>query len=164
MNLPTFLTVVRILLIAPLCVLLWHNQQLAALAVLAVASLTDYLDGKLARKLGPTQLGKILDPLADKLLVMAVLVVLVARGQEGLVVPAVLLLAREFMVQSLREYAGLVGKELPSLGLAKWKTAIQLLALAGLIWAPAVGVWLLWLAVVLGWVSGWQYLRLTRQK
>lgn len=133
------------------------------------AALTDWLDGRLARahKL-QSELGRCLDPIADKLLVAAVLVMLAAVGQlKGLeVVAVILILSRELLVSGLREYLGQKSVVVPVTQLAKWKTTVQMVALALLIVAPALGrfwhqlgVGLLWLAVLLTLVTGWDYLR-----
>ena len=142
-------------------------------AVFAAAALSDFLDGWLARRLDQhSLLGRILDPLADKLLIAAALVMLASTGQAP-ASAAVAILAREFLVSGLREaLAGTVA--LPVQPLAKWKTAVQMGAVALLLLAPAVGPLapeaagamlaaageaLLWLAVLLTWASAISYLR-----
>ena len=170
--LPNLLTLLRIVLIAPVVGLLFLPEEWARWTVLAlfvVASVTDWLDGKLARSQGlVSPLGRFLDPIADKLLVAAVLVMLAAVGQlRGWEVLAVLaILFRELLVSGLREYVG--GKQIgvPVSKLAKWKTTVQMAALALLIVAPVlpspateIAIGLLWLAVALTLVTGWDYLR-----
>ena len=142
-------------------------------AVFAVASSSDLLDGWLARKLDQhSLLGRILDPIADKLLVAAALVML-ASDERAPVIAVVAILGREFLISGLREaLAGTVA--LPVQPLAKWKTAAQMGAIALLFLAPAVvpllpdaageglataGEALLWLAVVLTWGSAIGYVR-----
>ena len=142
-------------------------------AVFAVASSSDFLDGWLARKLDQhSLLGRILDPIADKLLVAAALVML-ASDERAPVIAVVAILGREFLISGLREaLAGTVA--LPVQSLAKWKTAAQMGAIALLLLAPAVapllpdaageglataGEALLWLAVVLTWGSAIGYVR-----
>ena len=142
-------------------------------AVFAAAALSDFLDGWLARRLDQhSLLGRILDPIADKLLVAAALVML-ATGGGASAIAAVAILAREFLISGLREaLAGTVA--LPVQPLAKWKTAAQMGAIALLLFAPAAGPLLpagagaalasagdglLWLAVVLTWASAIGYLR-----
>ena len=142
-------------------------------AVFAVASLSDFFDGWLARKLDQhSLLGRILDPIADKLVVAAALVML-AWDERAPVIAAVAILAREFLISGLREaLAGSVA--LPVQQLAKWKTAAQMGAIALLLLAPAAapllpdaageglaiaGEALLWLAVVLTWGSAIGYVR-----
>ena len=148
-------------------------------AVFAVASVSDYFDGWLARRLDQhSLLGRILDPIADKLLVAAALVML-AWDERAPVIAAVAILARELLISGLREaLAGSVplGRSvaLPVQRLAKWKTAAQMGAIALLLLAPAAapllpdaageglataGEALLWLAVVLTWGSAIGYVR-----
>ena len=142
-------------------------------AVFGAASISDYLDGWLARRLDQhSLLGRILDPIADKLLVVAALVML-ATDERAPVVAVVAILSREFLISGLREaLAGSVA--LPVQTLAKWKTAAQMGAIALLLLAPAAapmlpdaagdglataGEALLWLAVVLTWGSAIGYVR-----
>ena len=142
-------------------------------AVFAAASVSDFLDGWLARKLDQhSLLGRILDPIADKLLVAAALVML-AWDERAPVIAVVAILARELLISGLREaLAGRVA--LPVQRLAKWKTAAQMGAIALLLLAPAAaplspdgageglataGEALLWLAVVLTWGSAIGYVR-----
>ena len=142
-------------------------------AVFATAALSDFLDGWLARRLDQhSLLGRILDPIADKLLVAAALVML-ASDDRAPVIAVVAILGREFLISGLREaLAGTVA--LPVQPLAKWKTAAQMGAIALLLLAPAIasslpgaaadglataGEGLLWLAVVLTWGSAIGYVR-----
>ena len=142
-------------------------------AVFAAAALSDFFDGWLARRLDQhSLLGRILDPIADKLLVAAALVML-ATDDRAPVIAVVAILGREFLISGLREaLAGTVA--LPVQPLAKWKTAAQMGAIALLLLAPAIasslpeavggalataGEGLLWLAVVLTWGSAIGYVR-----
>ena len=142
-------------------------------AVFAAAALSDFFDGWLARRLDQhSLLGRILDPIADKLLVAAALVML-ATDDRAPVIAVVAILGREFLISGLREaLAGTVA--LPVQTLAKWKTAAQMGAIALLLLAPAIasslpgaaadglataGEGLLWLAVVLTWGSAIGYVR-----
>lgn len=148
-----------------------------AFAVFAAASLSDFLDGWLARRLDQhSLLGRILDPIADKLLVAAALVML-ATDDRAPVIAVVAILARELLISGLREaLAGRVA--LPVQRLAKWKTAAQMGAIALLLFAPAAapllpgtaggglataGEGLLWLAVLLTWASAIGYLRVVQR-
>jgi CDP-diacylglycerol--glycerol-3-phosphate 3-phosphatidyltransferase len=182
MNLPNRLTVGRLGLTAMFVGLLTvpvpHGKTLA-LAVFAAAAFTDYLDGHLARKHGwITNFGKLMDPLADKVLMAAGFVMLIEPG----LIPAwavVTILAREFLVTGLRLLAGAQGKILAAEGLGKHKTAWQIATLVYLLaylasadpalawsrgwfsWPPAgpEGVGRALVAVTLGltvW-SGWSY-------
>ena len=142
-------------------------------AVFAAAALSDFFDGWLARRLDQhSLLGRILDPIADKLLVAAALVMLATDGRAP-VIAVVALLARELLISGLRE--ALAGKmTLPVQPLAKWKTAAQMVAIALLLLTPAIAPWLseapgaglatageglLWFALVLTWASAIGYLR-----
>jgi len=144
-----------------------------AFAVFAAAALSDFFDGWLARRLDQhSLLGRILDPIADKLLVAAALVMLATDGRAP-VIAVVAILLREFLISGLRE--ALAGKvALPVQPLAKWKTAAQMAAIGLLLLTPAIAPWvseaagsglasagegLLWLAVVLTWTSAIGYVR-----
>ena len=173
-TLPNLLTLSRILVIPPIVALLWFDNpttRWAALFLYAAACITDFFDGYLARSLGETsQLGRFLDPVADKLLVAAVILMLCAFGRiDGLaILAALVILCREILVSGLREFLAGVKVGLPVSGLAKWKTTIQMFALGFLIvgsaspdWIPAVliGVCGLWAAAALTLVTGYDYVR-----
>ncbi len=136
------ITIARIGLIIPFVFLFladvaWGMK--AAFAVFVLASLTDFLDGWVARARNEVSaLGAALDPLADKLLITAALILLLRNGTiYGFGVVAVLIIIlREILVGGLREAATLKGEKLPVTGLAKWKTSAQLIA-AGLLLATA---------------------------
>lgn len=135
-NLPNLLTIARIVAI-PFVVVLLERQTPAscfyASLLFGLASATDFFDGYLARKMGLVSLtGKFLDPLADKLMVMAALVQLTAMGWIGAWLP-VLLLARELSVQGLRQIASGEGMIIAAGQGGKWKTAFQLIGLIGLL-------------------------------
>ena len=147
----------------------------AACLVFAIAGLTDFFDGKLARDWRQTSdIGRMLDPIADKLLVGATLMVLVGLGHttaSGLY-PAIVILCREILVSGLREYLAGLRIGLPVTRLAKWKTGVQMAALGTLLagdgtarilhmpWLPAsaIGEALLWVAAALTLLTGWDYL------
>jgi CDP-diacylglycerol--glycerol-3-phosphate 3-phosphatidyltransferase len=135
-NLPTQLTVVRILLVPLVVVFLisaeWIQSLLAAV-LFGAAALTDWLDGLIARRRGQeTTLGKMLDPVADKLLVAAALVSLVQIGRVGAWI-VVLIIGREFAVTGLRGIAAAQGLVISASDLAKYKTAFQYVAVTLLI-------------------------------
>ncbi len=178
-DLPNILTLSRIAAI-PVIVLLvavaapWAD--LLASIVFAAAGLTDYLDGKLARdRLQLSDLGRMLDPIADKLLVGATLMALVGFGHlPGLgIYPAIVIMLREILVSGLREYLAEIRVGLPVTKLAKWKTGVQMVALGllllsstgaqliGLGWLPMgwIGATMLWTAAALTLLTGWDYLR-----
>ncbi len=177
MNLPNVLTVVR-MIAAPLVALVFLLPRpladMAALLLFAGASATDYLDGYLARKWKQTSpFGRMLDPIADKAMVMiALAVLLMLSGPDPWVfVPATAIFTREVAVSGLREHlAGRVTIHVTKL--AKWKTTLQMVAIALLFFAgwtqfqwqagPAAFVWwagvlLLWAAAALTVITGWQY-------
>jgi len=172
-SLPNALTLTRIAVI-PIIVGLFFVPApwaaWAALGLFVLAAVTDYFDGQLARRLNiVSAFGKLLDPIADKMLVTAVLFMIVAtdRIQGAAVVAAVIILLREILISGLREYmASRSAEGLPVTPLAKWKTTVQMGALALLILGDAgpagvpvatVGIVGLWLAALLTVVTGWDY-------
>ena len=173
-NLPNLLTLSRIVATPILVALLYFHDPVmrwVALLLFAAAGATDYLDGYLARNLGQVSaMGRIFDPIADKLLVSSVIVILVAIDQiQGwMVIPAIIILCREILVSGLREYLAEVKIPLPVSHLAKWKTALQMIALGFLIVGdeagPAalpvdlIGDTGLWIAALLTIFTGYDYL------
>ena len=156
--------------------LFWPNEAWArwsALAVYTAAAITDFFDGYLARMWSQqSSLGRMLDPIADKLLVAAVLLSLAAdRTIAGTaLVAAIVILCREILVSGLREYLAELRVSLPVTAVAKWKTGVQLVALGFLIAGPAAGeailpgaIWigtvLLWVAAILTLYTGWDYMK-----
>lgn len=145
MNIPNILTLMRVALI-PVLVLLFllpfKWSYLAASAVFALASVTDWLDGYLARKLEQsTPLGAFLDPVADKLLVATALVLLAQQHHNlYLTLPALIIICREIVVSALREWMAELGKrsKVAVSSLGKWKTAAQMVALLILLANPPV--------------------------
>jgi cardiolipin synthase len=171
-DLPNLLTLSRIVAIPLLVGLLFLSGafwQWLALLIYIAACVTDYFDGKLARERAQeSALGRFLDPIADKLLVAAIILALVAvdRIAGWLVLPALIILCREVMVSGLREYLADLQVSVPVSRLAKWKTTVQMIALGLLILGPAgpSGIaWLgtvgLWIAAILTLVTGYDYLR-----
>jgi cardiolipin synthase len=173
-SIPMTLTLSRIFAI-PLLVALFYVEgdvvRYVACALYTAAAVTDYLDGYLARAWKQqSKLGRIFDPIADKLLVGSVILMLVATDRvSGLVVlPALVILCREIVVSGLREFLAEVRAHLPVTRLAKWKTGTQMTALGFLIvgdaqptaFAPItlIGEAGLWLAAVLTLVTGYDYL------
>lgn len=169
MNLPNLLTVGRIALIPVIVGLFYVPDSLARWAMLILfvaAAVTDWFDGWLARRWNQTsEFGRFLDPIADKLLVGALLVMLPAAGViDGVhLIPAVAIMLREIAVSGLREF--MAGRQVVVhvTRIAKWKTAAQLTALA-LLLAPladahTAGLALLWGAGVLTVWSGYDYFR-----
>jgi cardiolipin synthase len=167
-TLPTWLTLSRIVVLLPLALLLADDALWArslAVALFVVAATTDWLDGRLARARGEvTPLGRCLDPIADKLLVATPLIVLLGTGEAPLV-PVLVILLRELTISGLREALAGTGPALPVTPLAKWKTTVQMVALAVLVvgdhvpGGTATGAALLWLAAALTAVTGAQYVK-----
>ena len=172
--LPNWMTIMRIAITPLIAVLIWideppYGYQLA-LALYTIASVTDYIDGYMARRLKvESPLGEMLDPIADKLLVAAVLLALANVTNSGwlFLVPALIILIREFMISGLREFLAKQNLSAPVTRLAKWKTTAQILALGFLMGAPGfpgfpfaheIGITLLWLAAILTVQTGSVYL------
>ncbi len=145
MNIPNILTLLRVALI-PVLVLLFllpfHWSYLAASVVFALASVTDWLDGYLARKWQQsTPLGAFLDPVADKLLVATALLLLAQQHHNlYLTLPALIIICREIVVSALREWMAELGKrsKVAVSSIGKWKTAAQMLALLILLANPPI--------------------------
>ena len=135
-TLPNLITLARILVIPVICVFVvsgWPLLQWLALLLFIIAAVSDWVDGYLARRMNlGSAVGRMLDPIADKLLVGALLVTLAwTRDLSALdLIPAIAILLREIFVSGLREYLGNAGVTIPVSFLAKWKTTVQLVALA----------------------------------
>jgi cardiolipin synthase len=173
-SLPNLLTFSRIAVI-PLVVATFYvpgnDSQWVAAALFAAAGITDWLDGHFARRWKQqSEIGRFLDPIADKLLVAAALFMLAAfaRISALAIFPALVILSREILVSGLREYLAGLRVRVPVSKLAKWKTGIQMVAIgillvgnAGPAALPveAVGELLLWIAALLTMVTGYDYLR-----
>jgi cardiolipin synthase len=172
-TLPNLLTLSRIIAM-PLIVATFYLDAPAGpwigCAIFAVAGFTDWLDGRLARAWQQqSEWGKFLDPIADKVLVAATLLMLTAtqRISDWTVLPAVVILSREILVSGLREHLAGIRVKLPVSSLAKWKTAVQMVAIGVLLvgdsapeilHAKFLGEGLLWIAAAFTIVTGYQYL------
>lgn len=170
-QIPNYLTYARIAAI-PALVLVFALPgplgMLCSAALFLLAGLTDWLDGHLARKLNAlSNVGKFLDPIADKLLVATALLLLVSAHRAD-VIPSIAILCREILVSGLREFLAEIRVSVPVSRLAKWKTAMQmtaifllLLATGGPQWLPAsdLGDAMLWLAAALTVVTGYAYMK-----
>src|SRR5215218_10026436 len=161
LNLPNVLTLIRILLVPVLVVALLEatpNGSTVAAIVFAVAAITDGLDGYIARSWrAVTTFGKVMDPIADKLLIAAALITLVSLDRVA-AWAAMVIIAREFAVSGLRVAAGQQGVVIPASPLGKLKTVTQVAAILAVIatsswWADV----LLYLAVAVTVVSGADY-------
>jgi cardiolipin synthase len=175
LSLPNLLTLSRIVAVPLLVGFLWWPGWAAgyaiAFALYCLMGITDYFDGYLARSNGTvSKLGIFLDPIADKIMVAAVILILVGtRDIAGIhVVAALVILLREIAVSGLREFLAQLQVSVPVSRLAKWKTTFQLVSLGGLIlagavphlaWVQVVGLVALWAAAVMTVVTGWDYLR-----
>jgi cardiolipin synthase len=173
-SLPNLLTLSRIFAIPLIVGTFFIDGEAArwvACGLFVAAAITDFFDGYFARRRNSvSSFGRFLDPIADKLLVAAVLLMLCAFDRiNGVnVLPAVVILLREILVSGLREYLAELKIGMPVSRLAKWKTGIQMTALPTLLvgsaapqWIPAetVGAVLLWGAGVLTLITGWDYMR-----
>jgi CDP-diacylglycerol--glycerol-3-phosphate 3-phosphatidyltransferase/cardiolipin synthase len=175
-SLPNVLTYARIAAVPALvaCLMLVEGDagRWAAFWLFVGAAITDWLDGYLARRLEQqSTLGRMLDPIADKLIVGAALIMLVHdRTIDGVSMwAAIVILCREILVSGLREFLAELKVTVHVTALAKWKTAAQMVALAVLIAGPAgdriipgitaVGIGLLWLAAMLTLWTGYDYLK-----
>jgi cardiolipin synthase len=173
-TLPNLLTLSRIAVIPVIVALFFVDGAVArwvSCALFTLAAVTDYLDGHIARsRQEVSNLGRFLDPLADKLLVVTVIVMLVAFDRMSLltVLPAVVIVSREIIVSGLREFLAALDVGLPVTTLSKWKTGIQMVALGFLIVGddgPAfipvqiIGELGLWLAGMMTVITGYDYLR-----
>ncbi|MDP9163801.1 MAG: CDP-diacylglycerol--glycerol-3-phosphate 3-phosphatidyltransferase [Pseudomonadota bacterium] len=180
LTLPNLLTLSRIFAVPILVFLLWRPTPLdyaITFVLYSIVGITDYFDGYVARAQGQiSRLGQFLDPIADKIMVAAVLMMLISSRKanpvpevEGLhIVAALIILLREIIVSGLREYLATLQVSVPVSRLAKWKTTFQIVALGALIlggavpqmpWVHAVGLVSLWAAAILTLVTGWDYLR-----
>lgn len=162
MNLPNKLTFARILMVPVFIGVLVSSMEgarLIAVGIFVLASLTDFLDGYLARKYGLiTDLGKLMDPIADKILVTAALVGLVQMGRIT-IWPVILILAREFMITSFRSLAAYKGSVIAASAWGKVKTVTQMIAIILLLLTNSVlADIILWISVVLTVISAMDYI------
>lgn len=178
MTIPNFLTISRILLLVPFVWMFYIDAPWAnwvAVFLYLTACVTDYFDGKLARKLNETsRMGTFLDPIADKLLISTTVLMLAGTGRldgYAALLPALIILAREIFISGLREHLSAEGMQVPVSSLGKWKTFIQMISLSYLladgpkkyIWGfHELGVVLLWAAAILSVASGYIYWRKTK--
>jgi cardiolipin synthase len=179
-SIPNLLTYARIAAV-PLVVLCFFLEgrlqssdfaRWSALFIFLAASLTDFLDGYLARIWKQTSnIGRMLDPIADKLLVASVLLLMAADGTIAgwTLWAAIIILCREILVSGLREYLAELQVSVPVTRLAKWKTTIQMIAIGFLLAGPAgdkllpytteIGISLLWVSALVTLYTGWDYFR-----
>src|SRR6201999_2070451 len=187
-SLPNALTMLRILLVpvfAVAFVMPGPGARIVAFLVFALAGISDWLDGFAARKLkAGSDFGRMLDPIADKVLVAVALMMLVAEGTFARpttgtlsllrLVPALIILSREILVSGLREFLAGTRVSVPVTTIAKFKTAVQMLAIGAMILTPLadkfapgipsltyafIAYILLWVAAALTVYTGWIYFR-----
>ena len=174
-NTANLLTLFRIIIIPVLVALFYIPGATAAwcaVALFVLAAITDFFDGYFARSLNQVSaFGRFLDPIADKLIVTVTLFLLVAFERlEGIwILPALIILVREVLIAGLREFLGPYNVTVPVSKVAKWKTTVQLFAIAFLIagdygpdlvpFAQKIGLYGLLIAMILTVISGWNYLR-----
>ena len=174
-NLPNNLTYGRLVAVPVVAgLILWGGDaaRWAALALFIAAAITDFFDGYLARRWGQqSALGRMLDPIADKVLVAVVLLVLAADRtiDDAHLWAAIIILTREVLVSGLREFLAELRVSVPVTKVAKWKTTVQLIAVGFLIAGPAgdkvipyvsdFGLFCLWIAAALTLYTGYDYFR-----
>ncbi|MGG7517078.1 CDP-diacylglycerol--glycerol-3-phosphate 3-phosphatidyltransferase [Allorhizobium undicola] len=181
-SIPNLLTYGRIVAVPLIVVCFFLEGQLqstdfarwAALGIFVVASITDFFDGYLARIWNQTSnIGRMLDPIADKLLVATCLILMAADTEKTIagwsLWAAIIILCREILVSGLREYLAELKVSVPVTRIAKWKTTVQMLALAFLLAGPAgdkvlphtthIGIALLWIAALLTMYTGYDYFK-----
>ena len=169
-NLPNILTISRILVIPVIFLSLYVNSFAWTIFIgilFVAAAVTDYFDGYLARCRNQTSaFGRLLDPIADKLLVASALVVILVKPDmiwtKLSYIPVFVILCREILVSGLREFLREVNVGLPVTRLAKWKTGFQMTARAMMLFTGLwiwhyIGEFLLWVAGVLTFITGYQY-------
>ena len=178
-KIPNILTIGRIIIV-PFFVLAFYLPgfygDLTACVLFVIASVTDFLDGMLARMMGEeSKLGELLDPIADKIIVATALILLVMSGtiKHYEVIAAIIILTREILISGLREFLARGQIKLPVTNLAKLKTFLQMVAIALLLTgetgnkilnfqdynAQTIGIILLWLSAFLTLYTGYEYLR-----
>ena len=178
-KIPNYLTIGRIIIV-PIFVITFYLPgfygDFTALILFLIASFTDFLDGMLARLLGEeSKLGELLDPIADKIIVAAALILLVMDGtiRNYEVIAAIIILTREILVSGLREFLAKGKIKLPVSNLAKLKTVLQMVSIALLLSgetgnkiinfqdynAQTIGIILLWLSAALTLFTGYEYMR-----
>jgi len=174
LGLPNALTIFRILLVPVFVVsfVFGETGRLVAFVVFCLAGVSDALDGFAARKLqARSEFGRMLDPIADKILVAVALMMLVANDVfDGFkLVPALVILSREILVSGLREFLASADVSVPVTRIAKMKTTIQMVAIGAMIlgpvaekivpWALPLAYVLLWIAATLTVYTGYVYFR-----
>ena len=172
---PNWMTILRIMVAPVIAVLIWLDDvktgYMPALTLFILASISDFIDGWMARRLGVvSKLGAMLDPIADKVLIGTCLVSLAHVTEDGwwFILPAIIIMTREFLISGLREFMAGRSVNMPVSVLAKWKTTLQLVAIGFLVGAPVfpslpmanpIGLALLWAAAFVTAQTGFAYYR-----
>jgi len=170
---PNWMTILRIMVAPVIAVLIWLDDvktgYMPALTLFVLASISDFIDGWMARRLGVvSKLGAMLDPIADKVLIGTCLVSLAHVTEDGwwFILPAIIIMTREFLISGLREFMAGRSVNMPVSVLAKWKTTLQLVAIGFLVGAPVfpslpmanpIGLALLWAAAFVTAQTGFAY-------
>lgn len=175
-NILTFSRIVAIPFVIGFLMLPYAWAVWTALGIYTYAALTDFFDGYLAREMNTTSaVGKFMDPIADKLIIAALILVLagIDRFDGFWIIPALAILVREIFIAGLREFLGPMNISLPVSRLAKWKTASQMIAMGFLIVGDGhldsipvldIGHILITIAAVLSVITGWSYSKIGLQK
>lgn len=174
-HLPNLLTFARIALTPLFVAAFWLDMPVGRWVVFGlflIAAITDYADGWVARRRNvESRLGQMLDPIADKLLIASALVMLVYTDdiRGWVIIPALIILAREILVSGMREFLATISVQVPVSSISKMKTVLQVVAIAMLIVAPAIehvwawvqpaGIFTLWAAAVLTIYTGFSYVQ-----
>ncbi len=168
LSLPNLLTMSRIVVIPVIFLSIYIKSPVWSMlsgVLFVIAAITDYFDGYFARKYKVvSKFGMLFDPIADKLLVAAALVIILVNGLVLPIsyIPVVVILCREILVSGLREFLSIFQVSMPVTRLAKWKTGFQMTALSmiliGYMWGP-IGEFLLWIAGVLTAITGYEYFK-----
>ena len=172
---PNWMTILRIMVAPVIAVLIWLDDvktgYMPALTLFVLASISDFIDGWMARRLGVvSKLGAMLDPIADKVLIGTCLVSLAHVTEDGwwFILPAIIIMTREFLISGLREFMAGRSVNMSVSVLAKWKTTLQLVAIGFLVGAPVfpslpianpIGLALLWAAAFVTAQTGFDYYR-----
>lgn len=172
---PNWMTILRIMVAPVIAGLIWLDDvktgYMPALTLFVLASISDFIDGWMARRLGVvSKLGAMLDPIADKVLIGTCLVSLAHVTEDGwwFILPAIIIMTREFLISGLREFMAGRRVNMPVSVLAKWKTTLQLVAIGFLVGAPVfpslpianpIGLALLWAAAFVTAQTGFAYYR-----
>lgn len=167
-KLPTQITWFRIWMVAPIIACLWPDQthwNVVAAVLFIISSISDYYDGYYARKFNAvSNMGKFLDPIADKILVTSILVMLIPTNKIDPMM-VIVILARDTFISGIRSIAAADGIIIAAKPTGKWKTALQMIAIPAVmiddrvfgIPFDKVGYWVLWVSVVLSVTSGFEY-------